>query len=109
MCGVGICALLFVTREALFVADEGQQQCEYEYHEIALDRIYKILQDEHVNLENILSILSTLNFGCSIHKLLHARNHNKFERAIRLCGLLNLRQTLLTPIFRRRHAKLQIR
>ena len=43
---VRICALLFVTREALFIADEGQQQCEYEYHATVLDRIYKILQDE---------------------------------------------------------------
>ena len=67
MRGVEICALLFMTREALFVADEGQQQCEYEYHETVLDRIYKILQDEHVNLVNILSILSAFDFGRGVH------------------------------------------
>jgi hypothetical protein len=32
MRGVEIGALLFMTREALLIADEGQQQCEYEYH-----------------------------------------------------------------------------
>ncbi len=52
MRGVGICALLFMTREALFVADEGLQQCEYEYHGKALDRIV---------------ILLTFDFGSGVH------------------------------------------
>lgn len=105
MRGVEVCALLFMTRKALLVADESQQQCEYEYHGKALDRICKM---NHVNLVNILSILSAFDFGCGVHELLYARNHHKLERAIRLRGLFNFRQTLLAPVSRWRHAEFQI-
>ena len=110
MRGVGICALLFVTREALLVADEGQQQCEYEYHGKALDRItgFTRLTRYPVNPEN-LEILLTFDFGSGVHELLHAGNHHKLERAIRLRGLLDFRQTLLAPVSRWRHAEFQIR
>src|ERR1044072_2202502 len=110
MCGVGICALLFVTREALLVADEGQQQCEYEYHGKLLDRIsgFTRLTRYPVNPANLV-ILLTFGFGSGVHELLYARNDHELERAIRLGRLFNLRQTLLAPVSRRRHAELQIR
>src|SRR5215212_1502835 len=60
----------------------------------ALDRIY---------------ILSAFDFTGSVHELLHTRNHDEFERAIRLRRLIHSHQALLAPVSRRRHAKFQIR
>ena len=52
--------------------------------------------------------LTVLSHAAGIHQLLHTRNNNKLQRAIRLRGFINLRQTRFAPFSRRRHAEFQV-
>ena len=110
MCGAEILPIVLMTRQTFIIADiSGCSSCDERLHN-ATKRSWptpRSILIAHFICASLPSMCYLFSSAAANHQLLHTRNNNKLQRAIRFRGFIQFRDARIAPLRWRWHAQLQ--